>query len=255
MSALAISGIALACVLGGALLGMFLRARLPGHHLSPDSKDGVKLGVGLIATMAALVIGLLIASAKGSLDTVNSELRQGGANIILLDRVLARYGPEAADIRELIRRSLARRLDMVWPEDRSPAEQLQSLGKGPSVVESFEDKIRELTPHNDAQRTLQARALQISGDLAQARWLLFGQIGESSILGPFLIVLVIWLSVIFASFGLLAPRNTTVIAVLLLCALSVSAAVFLILEMDTPFGGLMKVSSAPLRYALSHLGQ
>jgi hypothetical protein len=245
----------LVCVSGGALLGMLLRATLPGHHLSQDSKDGVKLGVGLIATMAALVIGLLIASAKGSFDTVNTELKQGGANIILLDRVLARYGPETAGIRDLIRRSLASRLDMVWPEDSSRAEQLQNLERGPSVVESFEDKIRELAPQNDAQRALQARALQISGDLAQARWLVFGQIGESSIPLPFLVVLVAWLTVIFASFGLFAPPNATVIAVLLLCALSVSGAIFLILEMDSPFGGLMKVSSAPLRYALSHLGQ
>lgn len=255
MSTVAISGMILACVSGGALLGMLLRARLPGPHLSQESKEVVKLGVGLIATMAALVLGLLIASAKGSFDTVTTELKQGGANIILLDRVLARYGPETAGIRELIRRSLARRLDMVWPEDSSRAGQLQSLERGPSVVESFEDKIRELAPHNDAQRGLQARALQISGELAQTRWMVFEQIGESSIPGPFLVVLVIWLTVIFASFGLFAPQNATVIAVLLLCALSVSGAIFLILEMDTPLGGWMKVSSAPLRYALSHLGQ
>jgi hypothetical protein len=255
MSAMVISGIVFACVFGGALLGMFLRVVLPAHHLSQDSKDVVKLGVGLIGTMAALVIGLLIASAKGSFDAVDNEIQQSGANVILLDRVLARYGPETAEIRDLIRRLVALRLNMIWPEDSSRTVQLQTLDKAPAAVESVEDKIRELAPRNDAQRSLQSRALQISGDLGQTRWLLFAQVSESPVPIPFLVVLVIWLTVIFASFGLFAPRNATVIAALVLCALSASGAIFLILEMGTPFDGLMKVSSAPVRYALSHLGQ
>src|SRR5713226_6343005 len=105
MSSLATSGIIFGCVFGGALVGMFLRAVLPERHLSPETKDVVKLGMGLIATMAALVLSLLIASAKSSFDTQRSELAQLSANIILLDRVLAVYGPETQDARELLRRA------------------------------------------------------------------------------------------------------------------------------------------------------
>src|SRR5215475_3932836 len=111
MSATVISCIAFACVLGGALLGMFLRASLPEHHLSADSKDFVKLGTGLIATMAALVLGLLIASAKSSYDTLRGELTQVSANVILLDRLMAHYGPETSEARHLLRDSVLRALD------------------------------------------------------------------------------------------------------------------------------------------------
>ncbi len=93
MSALTISLIAFACIFGGTLLGMFLRTILPGHHVSDESKDAVKLGTGVIATMAALVLALLIASAKGNYDTMSSDLRQASARVILLDRVMAQYGP------------------------------------------------------------------------------------------------------------------------------------------------------------------
>jgi hypothetical protein len=255
VSTLAVFGIVFACVFGGALLGMLLRVTLPAPHLSQDSKDVVKLGVGLIGTMAALVIGLLIASAKGSFDTVDNEVKQGAVNIILLDRVLARYGPETADMRDEIRRAIARKIDQMWPEDSGGTVQLRSVQAAPPVLDVLGDKIRDLTPQNETQRSLQSQALQIMADLMQRRWLVFEQLGKSSIPVPFLIVLVIWLTVIFTSFGLFAPSNSTVFVVLLICALSASASIFLILEMDRPFEGLMKVSSAPLRYALSHIGR
>ncbi len=255
MSAMALGWIVFACLAGGALLGMFVRNALPEHHLSPDSKDVVKLGIGLIGTMAALVIGLLIASAKQSFDAVDGDLQQVATKIIMLDRVLARYGPETAEVRDLIRRSIAQRVDQVWPEDRSHVVDLQSIDKGPSPIEAAEGKIRELTPQNDLQRSLQSRALDIMAGIAEARWLVFERMGQHSIPVPFLVVLVVWLTVIFASFGLFAPRNATVIIVLIFCALSASGAIYLILEMDRPFEGLMKVSGAPLRYALSRLGQ
>jgi hypothetical protein len=255
MSAMAIAWIVFGCVFGGALVGMFVRSILPEHHLSQDSKDVVKLGTGLIATMAALVIGLLIASAKGSFDTQSNELRQVAANLVLIDRVLARYGPETQDAREAIRRTTVTWLDLIWPEDGASSANLETAKKGPAQIEKVQDMIRELAPQNDGQRELRARALQLSGEVAQTRWLLVGQFGYRAIPVPFLVVLVMWLTVIFVSFGLLSPRNTTVIAVLFICALSAAAAIFLILEMEQPFEGLMKISSAPLRETLSHLGQ
>jgi hypothetical protein len=251
MSALAIAVIVFACVFGGALLGMLLRAALPEHHLSTDSKDVVKLGMGLIATMAALVLGLLIASAKGSYDKQRSELTQMSTNIILLDRVLAHYGPETKEARNLLRHSVVRVLDQMWPEDSSQPAQLDPTAAG---AEPVYDKIQALAPQNEAQRSLQTRALSTAIEIAQTRWLMFEQQG-SSIPMPFLVVLVFWLTIIFLSFGLLAPPNATVIATLLVCAVSVSGAIFLILQLDRPFEGLIQIPSTPLQTALAHLGR
>ncbi len=251
MSSMVLSSIVFACVFGGALFGMCLRAVLPEHHLSADSKDVVKMGMGLIATMTALVLGLLIASTKNSYDTQNSEVEHMSANILLLDRLLAHYGPETNEARDLLRRTVALGIDRVWPEKGSPNLDIPERRTG---TKNFFEEIQELSPRDDTQRALQARALQISTDLSQTRFLLFEQTG-SSIPMPFLVVLVFWLTILFTSFGLFAPPNPTVIATLLVCALSVSGALFLILELDQPFEGVIQISSATVRNALAHLGQ
>lgn len=252
MSALAISLVAFACIFGSTLLGMFIRTILPGHHVSDESKDVVKLGTGIIATMAALVLALMIASAKGNFDTMNSGLRQIGSRVILLDRIMAHYGPETMEARDLLRRSVTSAIARIWPEDKIR----QAVAKAPKAtvdIETIQDKLRQLSPQNDAQRWLQSRALQISGEIAEGGWLLIEEIGQSSIPTPFLVMLVFWLTILFASFGLFSPNNATVIAVLLICALSAVGSIFLILELDTPYEGLIKLSSAPLRNALAHI--
>jgi hypothetical protein len=206
--------------------------------------------MGLTATMAALVLALLIASAKSSYDAQRSEVTQISANIILLDRVLAHYGPETKDARALLRQSVAGMIDRIWPEDHSKvAKSLPTADR----AEDFFDKVQELSPQNEVQRALQAQALKMSIDLGQTRWLLFEQSGRS-IPMPFLVLLIFWVTIIYVSFGLFAPPNATVIATLFVCALSVSGAVVLILELDRPFGGLVQISSAPPRNALAHLG-
>jgi Protein of unknown function (DUF4239) len=248
MNFIAIRLIVLACVFGAALIGMFLRAVLPEQHLSADSKDTVRLGIGVISTMAALVLGLLVASAKNFYDAQSSELTQMSANVILLDRVLAHYGPEAKEARDLLRGAVARTLNLIWHQDHS--EMVPTATGG----EVLYDKIQALSPKNDAQHALQAQASSMAIDLGKLRWLMFEQ-GSTSISLPLLWMLVFWLVIVFTSFGLFAPSNPTVIATLFLCALSVSGAIFLILEMYTPFGGLMQISSAPLRNALAHLGE
>jgi hypothetical protein len=254
MSTLTISGIVFACIFAGALLGMLLRARLPEHHLSADSRDVVKLGMGLIGTMTALVLGLLIASAKSSYDTQRNGVAQLAANVIMLDRTLARYGPETKDTRELVRTSLADMLQRTWPEESPRSEQPEAKSGTEGRYEFLYDKLQELTPKNDVQRNLQAQALKTAADTAQMRWLLFSQKG-SSIPTPFLIVMVSWLVLILASFGLFAPRNAISLLTLLVCALAVSSAIFLILELDRPFNGMIQISSAPLRGALTQLGR
>jgi hypothetical protein len=252
MNPLEVGCIAFVSVSSGALLGMALGAVLPEHHLSAESKDVVKLGMGLIATMAALVLGLLIASAKTSFDTRNSELQHVAADILVLDRVLAHYGPETKDARDLLRRAVEVRLDATWPSDSRPSR--VDVPEGTPLVEGMQDEIRALSPPDDAHRWLQSRALAVSADAAQTRWLIFGSSG-SSIPAAFLVVLIFWITMIFGSFGLFAPRNATVVGVLLVCALSIAGSLVRILEMDRPLEGSMKISSAPLRYALAHLGE
>jgi hypothetical protein len=245
--------IVLACVFGGALLGMFLRVLLPEHHLSENTKDIIKLAMGLIATMAALVLGLMIATAKSSYDTQDAAVKHTAAKILLLDRMLSNYGPETKEARELLRRTVASRLEAIWPEDRSQRARWDAPETG-FAAQEIETGILRLSPQNDAQRWLRTQALRIGRDIMETRWLVVGSLG-SAVPVPFLVVVVFWLTIIFGSFGLFAPCNATVVAVLFLCALSVAGSIFLILEMDQPFDGLIRVSSAPLRYTLSHLGQ
>jgi hypothetical protein len=251
VSSMVIGGIVFAAVFGSALLAMFVHSALPEHHLSADSKDVVKLGIALIATMSALVLSLLIASAKSAFDTRSNQLVQASADIILLDRALARYGPETKEARSLLQRSVAATVEQFWPaEGAKPI----SINPGASVVEALYDQIERLSPQSDAQRALRSQAETMALDVGRTRVLLFEHLG-TSIPVPFLVVLVFWLCIIFASFGLFAPRNATVIGVLGVCALSVSGAIFLILELDRSFEGLLQVSGAPLRTALAQLGR
>lgn len=244
-----------ACTLGGALIGLWLRTKVPAHHLTEDSKDTVKLGIGLVATMTALVLGLVTASAKSSFDAVDTAVKHAAMDILILDRVLARYGPATGEIRSALRHSFAHRIDMIWPQSLSRSAHLDPLGAASaSGMEGLADGIRGLTPRDDSQRSLQSRALTLAEALLQARWLVFAGIGTSIPL-PFFLVLLFWLTITFASFGLFAPRKATVLAVLFVCALSVGGAVFLILEMDGPFDGVVKVSADPLRYSYAHLNQ
>jgi hypothetical protein len=224
---------------------------LPEEHRTTDTQDVVKVGMALIATMAALVLSLLIASAKNTYDTRNNQLLQVSADVILLDRVLTHYGEEAKNARAELQRSVVAAIDQFWPASRSiPVK----TDRKPSSVEPVYDSIQQLSPQNEAQRSLQTAALAMAFDLARTRVLLFEQL-HSTIPVPFLVVMVFWLSIIFVSFGLFAPKNGTVIAAFFVCALSVSGAVFLILELDRSFEGLLQVSSTPLRSALSQLGQ
>ena len=251
MSSIAISSIAFAFVCGGALLGMSLRAALPEHHLNSDSKDTVKVGMGLVATMAALVLGLLIASAKSSYDTQNSELTDMSSKLVFLDRVLAHYGPESKEARDQVRNSVVRTLDQMWSKDRPGLSHLESSSTGSEVLY---DKIQALTPKDDAQRLLQSQALSMVIGLGQTRWLMYEQ-RVNSVSVPLLIALVFWLTALFISFGVFAPRNPTVVATLLLSALSVSGAILLMLEMYAPYEGLIRISDTPLRAALAQLGR
>lgn len=254
MSSLTVSSLVFACIFGGVVFGMLLRAILHEKHLSAESKELVKLGMGLVGTMTALVLGLLVASAKSSFDTQRSGLAQLSGNVIFLDRTLAHYGPETKEIREMLRAAVADMLRRGWPSENAESGPTEAKSGTEGKYEGILDKIQELTPKNDAQRALQAQAVKTTTDLAQARWILFAQKG-SSIPTPFLVVLVCWLTLLLASFAVVAPPKPVAFITLLICALVVSSAIFLILELDRPLDGLLQISSDPLRNALTQLGR
>lgn len=242
-----------ASVFGCALLGMYARTHLPNHHLDEDSASSIKLAAGLIATIAALVLGLLISSAKTAYDSVNGDLQRNAVNMLRLDRALAQYGPEARPLRDELKRSYANWVGLLSSGDHERIAELDS----PEIlrhISEFQHRIAALTPSTPVQHQLQDRALDISDEVFTARWLALMQ-KNGTIPMTLLLVLAAWLCVIFGTFGLFAPRNHTVLFFFLVCALSASGAIFVILEMDTPLTGIVRVSVAPMREAISQMGQ
>ena len=208
--------------------------------------------MGLVATMTALLLGLVTAAARSSFDSQDATMRTNATNIVTLDRLLARYGPETRATRDLIRKAVAFRVETTWPSDGSASAGLAQAQDTPAV-EEVENQILQLVPATDAQRWFKSEALRLTEDVIKARWRSLGSQGGSVPI-LFLAVVIFWLTVTFVSFGLYAPPNASVITVLFVAAISVAAAVFLTLELDGPFDGLIKISSGPMRYVLSQLG-
>ena len=244
--------IVFACTFGGALLGFWLQARRK-HQIDLESSETIRASIGMVATMTALILGLITASATSSFDEVNFAVESSAADILTLDRLLARYGPETSGIRAAFKDAVSSRIDMVWPQGSSRPVQLDP-SKLSSDSEGLAERIRALTPRDDSQRWLQLRAGEIAEELLEARWMASAY-SRASVSWVFLVTLVFWLTITFVSYGLVAARNSTVVSVLFFCAVSVGSALFLILEMDGPFYGLLRVSPDPLLFAHAHLNQ
>ncbi|CAH1688874.1 conserved membrane hypothetical protein [Hyphomicrobiales bacterium] len=249
MSPLAIGGIAFCFVFGAACLGMLLHSRLPDGHLSGDSRDAIKLATAIIGTLSALALGLLIASSKRSLDDANIELRTWSARVVLLDRVMAHYGPETKEMRGELRAVVKARQRRISGDYDAALPVEDGLD-----VESIQHGLRSLVPENNAQRWLQTRALQLSAEIAEAHWLR-PETESEEFPSLFVAFLVVWLALLFGSFGLLAPRNATVVFTLFVCSLSITGALALIIDMDHPYLGYIRVSQGPLASAVTRLGQ
>ena len=252
MSATVISAVIFVCMIVGIFVGRVLQKVLPQDHLDEGSKDTIKISSGLIATLTALVLGLLVSSASGTFNTQKAELEQIAANIVQLDRVLAQYGAEAAPVRAQLRQVVELRIKALWPEDAPPG----AAQPGDTVSsETLQHALRALKPANDAQKALQDQALGIIDSLGQTRALLAVQHRDAGIPLAFIVVLAVWTWAIFVAFSLFAPGNATVNVSLLICVISVTCAVFLILELGSPYSGVVKLSSQPLQTALSYLGK
>jgi hypothetical protein len=247
MFSILISLITFIGICAGIAAGMALRKRLPEGHLTGDSRDAIKLGAGLVATMTALLLSLLIASAKSFYDTQNAELIDMCAKTVVVDRMFALYGPETKPARTML---LDRVNQMLLVIDGKTGPSTADSTSGERIYES----VQQLQPTSDFQRTLQSQALNIVVELAKTRWLMSAQLGSFVSL-PLLVAVIFWLVLIFASFGLFAPFNRTVLVAFGLSALSVAGAIFLMLEMYSPFHGIVKLSSIPLHQTAERLGK
>jgi hypothetical protein len=251
MSSLAVSFVAFACCCVSALVGMILRVKLPAHHLDSESRDVMKLVMGIIATMAALVLGLLIASSKSAYDTQASEMQQLAADLVQLDRMLASYGPEAGEARAILKAGAIAAHRRIWPESET-----QSTNLDPAVIREqangFYEAVQTLSPRTEPQRHAQGVALQLARSIFQTRMLMFEQLG-GSVLWPLLAVLISWVTMLFLGFGMFARPHATIAVTIVIGAFSVASAVFLIIELSQPYDGFMRIPDTAFRSAMAHI--
>ncbi len=249
MNSIPLSGIVFVFVFVAALVGMAIRKALPEEHLCTDVKDTVRLSTALISTMAALVLGMLVSSAKSTYDARKNEVAEMSYEIVSIDRSLERYGPETGNIRTEFRRVVAEGIERIWPIQNSLASEL----KPGSKAETLADQLDILEPKTSTQAAAKSQiALQIIA-LRRTQWLMYLKSQQNSVPVPLLVVLISWLVIIFVGFGLFSPPNATIFVTLVLAGLAVSAAIFIILEMYTPFTGVMRISSGPVIEALSQM--
>ena len=251
MSEIATATVVCVTIVAGAVVGVGLRHVLPAEHMSEQSRNIVNVAIGLIATLSALVLGLLVASAKSAFEMRNDEIKQSAARLVVLDRTLRQYGPETEGLRKLLQELTQRRIDHTWNRNK-PRDHVRIVREDASSSEIIRAGLWKLTPTTDAQRWLHARAVNLTAVIEEGRWLLV-EGDQSSIPPAFLVVLTSWIAVIFAGLGLFSPCNATVYAVLLVCAVSVSTAVLMILEMDQPFEGFLQAPSTPLVSAVQEM--
>jgi hypothetical protein len=253
MTSITISAIIFGCVLAGGLCGLFLHPFLPTHHRTKETQDVVRLGTGMLSVLATLVLGLLTATAKSSFDTTDQDLRRYAAELIETGQILQNYGPETAPIRDLLRRYTGHVIEDNWgPENvhRTTAEDSEAG----MLLNQAHAALLALDPTNDAQRWLKQRAEGNAAELIRTRWQFIEEQGDP--INPVILtVLVFWITFLFMSFGLNAPRNATVVAAYVVCSFSIACSIYLILEMGRPLDGLIAVPSQPMRSALAHLSR
>ncbi len=238
-------------IFAAALTGMAVRRVLPEDHVGSDPREVVRLTTGLIATMAALVLGMLVSSAKSFYDARKNDVAEISAEVVTIDQTLAKYGPETLEIRAEFRQMVQAGINRTWPDESSRVAELRPKKYGEIVL----DHMEILTPKNDAQAAIKTQSISMILAFRQTQWLLFLKSEQNAVPLPLLVVVVSWLAVIFASFGLFVSPNSTVVVVLALGAIAVSSAVFIILEMYKPFSGILRISPIPILDALSEMGR
>jgi hypothetical protein len=250
MNAITTSLLVAACVFSGGVVGLYLHRLLPSGHLTKETQEVVRLSIGMLSVLSSLVLGLLIATAKSSYDTTDQAVRRYAAELALLNETLRDYGGDASVPRDRLREYTETLLNDIWPKS-GDAPRLNDE-RAWMLMEHVREEVRALHPVDDGQKWLRDQALAINVELLRERWLLIGEQGPS--VSPIvLVVLVSWITAIFGSFGLNAPRNASVVAAFLICSMAIGGSIFLILEMDRPLDGAMRISSWPLRNVLTRM--
>lgn len=250
MTSLLIALLVFASVYGGAMIGIVLQRKLPAHHLDKQSKEAVQLVMGLTATMAALVLSLLIASTHAFYETQQEEVQKLARDVVLLHEALVRYGPETVDARRILREEVAAATRTMSPNEGIGSADV-SPGAPTAKMHLFE-AIQALEPKTKAQQFDQAKAVELMATIASTRLLIHEQ-ATTSVPAPLVVTMVLWLVFLFVGFGLFARRNATVLVSIGCGALSVAAAIFLILDMSHPYRGLVHVSATPIHDALEQI--
>src|SRR5262245_46826961 len=235
----------------GGLLGRTLSRFMPQHFLSTETRDSMKLAFGSVATMPARMVGLRAKSAKTNYDGQRNTVIQLAAKISMLDRALAIYGSETNEARDQLRTATQEMVRNLWSEHQSTKPILTPEAQAGTAIYFA---IHGLSPRDDIQRTLKTQALTLSAQIGELRAMLVAQ-SVTYISGPLLVVLIAWLVVVFLTFSVLAPRNLTAMTILIVSALSISGAMFLIIELNHPFGGLIRIPSEPLLQALMNASE
>jgi hypothetical protein len=237
---------------GAALAAIVVRHGFPPHHLEGDSKDVLRLVLGFITTLTAMVLSLLISSSYSAYQSQKAELQQLGVHVEQIDRALADFGPDTMELRRRFREMIAATITRVWPADEGGPPTYASISVQQDGEALFSG-IANLEPKTDLQRIVQNRALKLLESFGETRRLLIAQ-SQGTLSWPLLFLLMSWLTVLFFGFGLLTRFNATVVAALFVGSFSVAGAIFLIVELNQPYGGWMQISSAPLRAALAQMG-
>jgi len=254
MNSYLIASISFLCIFGGALSGLFFQRFVPSHHLSKESQDSVKLGAGLIATMAALILGLLVSSSKGTYDHVNTLINDAAANAINLDTTLKNYGPEAAPLHQRLKDRVLMVRNDIWPMHGKDRTKSSEAFKNESPASTLTGSIASLQGTNPESIQMKNLALQTLADLNRERWQI--AVESSSKLPIMLVVIpVFWITFLTFVYGLFAPRTGTVAMVLFCCSLSIAGAIYLICEMSMPLDGSIKVPSQPFDTAIELIGR
>jgi hypothetical protein len=249
MHSLAVSSLVFGLIFLSALVGMAIRRAAPDDHFSSEAKDTVRLAVGLVVTMTGLVLGMLVSSAKGFYDSEKAQVAEMSSQVIVFNDLLRTYGPETEQTRTDARRSVSAAVDRIWPPQKSEGVQLRPQTADQELYKDLE----RLTPKTDTQAAIKAQLLGVTGSMKKTYWVMYLQSVQTSMPIPLLVVVTSWLMAIFISFGVFAPRNSTVILTLIVCALSVSAAVLIIMSMYLPFSGILKISPVAVRDALTQM--
>ena len=244
-------------IFGAASAGFILQQRLPPNHLTDQSKGAAHLGAGLIATLAALILGLLVSSTKGSYDQTVSLVNEIAASFEHADRLLANYGPEAVPLRSLLKQSLEKAYSLVWPEERGLGKNvsLNDPSSSKMVLESAYNGISMLKPSNPNQHQLQTDSIRLTDEIIQKRWLLQEIVYGGGISSILLVIPVLFVAFITFVYALYAPRNTTVVAAMFSSSICIAISIFLISELASPLKGVLKISSKPVQLALQHMGK